>query len=352
MGVIFRGKPVLFLQYNPAMEDEACLTNIWSSEKHWGSRNNSIYVEDNIGNIKKKIAGSKGTLTPNGTLFFGKSSTFPRFKLGESGFKRCIKVDKADNVILGDIAGTNVGIMEFFEDEEHIYDVSELRNLSAYRLERAFKTRSNKNSFSMDPIKYVLDHHLFYGANFTPCYKGEITSFTKDYGEDVVNILNGTYKNLVMDNEVDKAVNNTFDTITAEDLQGICDMLDSPDQTTQGLGLKMLFGYNVQDTPLTVRTLLGLRDKLGCLNEWKGVGVQQVLSSIGWKGFGQFPSRLWNILPESKDFSKYSEYDKGLVKHIYIRAAKSYMDEALKNVRNTGIPALFNLNISYDVKEG
>lgn len=182
--------------------------------------------------------------------------------------------------------------MEFFEDEEHIYDVSELKNLSGYRLERSFKTRSKKNSFSMDPIKYVLDHHLFYGANFTPCYKGEITSFTKDYGEDVINILNGTYKNLVMDNEVDKAVNNTFDTITAEDLKGICDMLDSPDQTTQGLGLKMLFGYNIQNTPLTVRTLLGLREKLGYLNEWKGVGVQQVLSSIGWKGFGQFPSRL------------------------------------------------------------
>lgn len=348
MAVVFRGKPVLFLKYNAAMEDEACLSNIWSEDKRWHSRTFEVYVEGTLSDIKKKVVGSKGTLTQNGTLFFGKSSTFPRFKLGDSGFKRCIKVDKADNVVVGSITGTNYGQLEFYEDEEHIYEVSNLR--ANYISDRSFRDASKRAAFKLDPIKYVKDHHLFYGANFTPCYQGEITSFNKDCGEDVVNILNGTYKNLIMDNEVDKAVNNTFDTITAEDLKGICDMLDSPDQTTQGLGLKMLFGYNVQDTPLTVRTLLGLREKLGNLNEWKGVGVQQVLSSIGWKGFGQFPSRLYNILPEAKDFSKYTEYDKNLVKDIYIRAAKAYMDSAMRQVNNTGIPALFNLNIVYDVE--
>lgn len=351
MGVVFKGKPVLFIRYCPAMEDEACLSNIWNDTKYWSSRSNSVYIEGKIDDIKKKIASSKGTLTTNGTLFFGKSSTFPRFKLGESGFKRCIKVDKADNVVIGNIVGDSWGTMEFYEDEEYVYYISDLLNMSSYQLDNSFKNRTKKLQFSADPIKYIINHHLFYGSNFTPCYKGEITNFNKDCGEDVVNILNGTYKNLVMDNEVDKAVNNTFDTITAEDLKGICDMLDSPDQTTQGLGLKMLFGYNIQDTPLTVRTLLGLRDKLSYLSEWKGVGVQQVLSSIGWKGFGSFPSRLWNILPEHKDFSKYSDYDKSLVKDIYIRAAKAYMEGAKEQVNNTGIPSLFNLDVSYEIKD-
>lgn len=42
-----------------------------------------------------------GKLTEGATLYFDKSATFPRYKLEGSGFKRCIKKEKADFIIVG-----------------------------------------------------------------------------------------------------------------------------------------------------------------------------------------------------------------------------------------------------------
>ena len=46
----------------------------------------------------KKIEYSE--LTKDATLYFSKSSNFPRLKLENTGFKRCIKLDKADFVVI------------------------------------------------------------------------------------------------------------------------------------------------------------------------------------------------------------------------------------------------------------
>ena len=46
-------------------------------------------------------------LKPNSTLYFSKSSSFPRLKLENSCFKRCIKIAKADYEALEDNALMN-----------------------------------------------------------------------------------------------------------------------------------------------------------------------------------------------------------------------------------------------------
>ena len=49
--------------------------------------------------------------------------------------------------------------------------------------------------------------------------------------------------------------------------------------------------------------------------------------------------------------NKYTDEDKNLVKDIYMRAAKCFMDAAVNQVNNTGIPDTFGLTISYDIEE-
>ena len=43
-----------------------------------------------------------GTIEAPATLYFDKSATFPRYKLEGTEFKRCIKKDKADAIIVGE----------------------------------------------------------------------------------------------------------------------------------------------------------------------------------------------------------------------------------------------------------
>lgn len=339
----FRGKPVLSLMYRAAIEDETCLRHVW---KEWDHCNfNSVIIEKSLKDIKAAINAAKGTLTPNGTLFFGKSSTYPRFKLSNSGFKRCIKINKADNVVLGELNGSEWGPYEFYEDENYVYEFTNPKNKYIICNDWA-----KKNEWNKDPVAYIKNHHLFYGTEFKPCYKGIFSEFNTNDTNDVLKILDGTYKNLIQDVDLDKAINTTFDTLTAEDLESICAMLDSPDRTTQGLGLKMLTGFNVQKTPLTLRTILGTRSHLQNNTEWKTVGVQQVLTSIDWKGFRTSPFNMYNIITPGGKKNTATEYDQSLCKIMYITEIKKYLEKTIEQIRKSGVLDTFNLNITYEIQ--
>ena len=64
-----------------------------------------------------------GTLTDEATLFFDKSATFPRYKLEGSGYKRCIKIDKADFIVVGKTSPKSSYQSYFmvYEDKDCLY---------------------------------------------------------------------------------------------------------------------------------------------------------------------------------------------------------------------------------------
>ena len=344
--ITYKNKQVRVLRRGCNLGDEAVLNNIWSDSEYpfYGQSNYSIYPASKSA-IKAKQKTLVSPLTPNATLYFSSSSDFPRFKLADSGYKRCIKIEKADFVVMGKLAIEELDTCTLFEDEESFYLIDFNRMYFNYRSDQ------NKiNTFKADPERYIRSHHLYYGATLTLVYNGPIC-YSQGKGAELEHIMNGDYKKIVTDEDLDTVINGTFDKLDKDSVASICDMLDSPDKVTRGLGLKILTGYNIQATPLTVRTMLGLRENIASCSEWKGVGVQQVLSSINWRGFGKFPNQLYNILPERGKEAEYSDEDKNLVKDIYIRAAKCFMDAAINQVNKTGIPNTFGLNISYDIKE-
>ena len=78
--------------------------------------------------IKTKIKSLISPIQDGQTLFFGKTSDFPRFKLSESTLKRCIKIDKADLVIIGKrLESRSETCTEMYEDELHYYVLSDYR---------------------------------------------------------------------------------------------------------------------------------------------------------------------------------------------------------------------------------
>ena len=344
--ITYKNKPVLVLRRNCTLGDEAVLNNIWDTGDYnfSHSRKYNIYPATKSA-VEAKLKTLASTLTPNATLYFSASSEFPRFKLTDTGYKRCIKIDKADFIVMGKLELNQRYNCYLFEDEEYFYLIDYDRMYFQYRSDQ-YKV----SAFKTNPEQYIRNHHLYYGATLTLVHHGEIC-----YGQagstDVEHIMNGDYKKTITDKDLDSAINGNFDKLDADTVSSICDMLDSPDKVTKGVGLKILTGYNVQATPLTIRTMLGLREGLGSCPEWKSVGVQQVLSSIGWNGFGHFPGQLWNLLPKKGEENKYTDEDKNLVKDIYMRAAKYFMEAAMKQVNDTGIPNTFGWTISYDIKE-
>ena len=344
--ITYKNKPVLLLRSGCNLGDEAALNNIWTDYTYSFSRSGkyNIYPAAKLA-VEAKLKTLTSTLTPNAVLYFSTSSEFPRFKLSDTGYKRCIKIEKADFIVMGELKLNQLSNCYLFEDEINFYLID--RNNIYFN----YRTDKNKvNTFNANPEQYIRNHHLFYGATLTLVYNGPIC-YSSSGNTDIEHIMNGDYKKVITDKDLDTAINGTFDKLDADTVSSICDMLDSPDKVTKGVGLKVLTGYNIQATPLTVRTMLGLREGLASCPEWKGVGVQQVLTSIDWKGFGHFPGQLWNLLPKKGEENKYTDEDKNLVKDIYMRAAKYFMDTAITQVNNTGIPSTFGWTISYDIEE-
>ena len=148
-----------------------------------------------------------------------------------------------------------------FEDEINFYLINHNDLYFNYR------TDKNKvNAFNANPEQYIRNHHLFYGATLTLVYNGPIC-YSQGKGAELEHIMNGDYKKIVTDEDLDTVINGTFDKLDKDSVASICDMLDSPDKVTRGLGLKILTGYNIQATPLTVRTMLGLRENIASCSE-------------------------------------------------------------------------------------
>ena len=260
--ITYKNKPVFVLYRSCNLGDEAVLNNIWVSGNYTfrESHKHSIYPASKS-TVNAKLKTLVSTLTPNATLYFSASSEFPRFKLTDTGYKRCIKIDKADFIVMGELKLDQCDNCDLFEDEEHFYLIDYSRMSFQYRSDQ-----SKINAFKANPEQYIRNHHLYYGATLTLVYHGPIC-----YGQvgstDVEHIMNGDYKKVITDKDLDTVVNGTFDKLDVDSVASICDMLDSPDKVTNGVGLKVLTGYNIQATPLTVRTMLGLRAGLSSCPE-------------------------------------------------------------------------------------
>lgn len=331
-------KPILTLCYKPNIADKSCLLKVWNKFP--------VYIDlygilSSQSSINTKINSINNSLSSPCKLYFGKTSKFPRFKLQDTSFKRCIKPEKADTVVVGCIEVSRTFDLTLYQDEEYIYAID------SNNLNRAWgTTKDNINAFIKNPAQYIRDNNLFYGAEFKFLYEGPVCAFTFNTYTDVMNIMNNVYTNIINDETLDKEINQGFESITEEDLNSILDMLDSSDLSTVDIGLKMLCGYNVNELPLTINFILSMRPSLSSTSAWKSVGVKQVLSSIK---FTSGSSSVTNYWFNETEFNNTTQLDRELFKKYYVKEVKKSINDTLSYSIKSGLNKL-GLTFKYDIE--
>lgn len=102
---------------------------------------------------------------------------------------------------------------------------------------------------------------------------------TNDIGQSLHNLFN-VYTKIISDKQLDAMINSALMNMTDEDHSSIKGMLQSKDDETFKLGLKMLIGYNTNSNAVRIGTLLmeSCKERYYMLTD---VNTTQILSTLG-----------------------------------------------------------------------
>ena len=339
--VIYNNKKVLFfrrIQFNGWKD----YTNNWFDGTKYFNCSDIYNLFDNNIDIKKYINENTVTeIKENSKLFFTKSSNFPRFKLSDTTFSKCIKLEKADYVVIGkDYDCLVFKFIHFFEGKDTYYAF----------INDPFYDWNNRSEYNKMPFESWISKYsnfIFPEIVTMRNITNDIYSL-KNFNQISEDIKNNIPHKLITDTMLDREINKKQDEITPETYKSICELLDSPDIGLREVGLKTLTGLNVNETPIAVRFMIGTREsKLANLKSFKSVGVQNLLNTIKFRGFGGFPDRMYYINPNVGEII--SDKDKALMSHIYIDLA----DRKIKDIINkmSDILTKFNIKVDYNVTQ-
>lgn len=300
--------------YNLTVQNYRCTYSGTFTPLDYSSAVNSIYGTDCIINksaaeLKTLIDANVIAMPTSGVLYFDSNSKFPRFKLSDSSYKRCIKVNKADAVIArnniytdicrtisrkGYNGDTNV---ELWQSGDILIDVSRART----DCNEFLKHFSTCNGFIAACIKagyLAADAKLVYSGS---AYRVD----SKDY-DFIKSLIAGEYnKKIVWEDDLNKAINKTLDKLDAETVTSINDMLKSTDSSVNDLGLKILGNYD-SSVELTIKVLLSLnighckRSKI-----WNSVAIKQLRTDINYidPRMDTFPGCIANLNPSDPKYT-------------------------------------------------
>lgn len=267
-----------------------------------------------------------GTLTEGATLYFDKSATFPRYKLEGTGFKRCIKKEKADFIIVGktDIKGYYRSWFYVYEDPNYMY--------VAYY---ASDDSTNQQAFR--------DAGL---TNMKQIWAGHC----QIYGPDAQILLESNpTKPYIYDTDLDEYINKALPTITESDVKQIMAMIASNDPTIVDLGLKTLASYDVTNKPMTVKTMLLINKNWVNYGASTSVGVQTMLTSLGLTrnhcAHYNLRTRLSYINTTNKP---YSDEDKALARSVMKDCVVELLEKDLAPTRKVFEEMNFKITINVE----
>ena len=180
-------------------------------------------------------------------FYFDESSKFPRTKLNFVGYKRCIKPEKANVIVIQNVAQVKTTSEEYiiFTDSEQLFGIS------ASDFIKYFNGDFNNMKANQSSIGYDFKDKLL-------ClYSGRLKGIL-DPTETIKKFNNNTYKKpFILDNELDRIVNENLPDPDLDSLLTIKDMINSTDRSVVKLGANMAAGFNLTKWPLTFRVLLG-----------------------------------------------------------------------------------------------
>ena len=283
-----------------------------------------------------ELSGTKRTFNPNNfgkltegaTLYFDKSATFPRYKLEGSGFKRCIKKEKADFIIVGktDAKGYYRSWFYVYEDPNYMY-------VAYYATDDAANQKAFREA-GLTNMKLVWNGHCnIYGP----------------YSQILLE-TNPT-KPLIYDTDLDAYINKTLPTITESDVKQILTMLTSNDNSIVDLGLKTLASYDTTSRPMTTKAILLINNGWTRANGSTSVAVETMLTSLGLTRAHcsnyNLKSRL-NWINQTN--TPYTDEDKVLARSIMRDCIVELLEKELAPFRRTFESENMNFKITLNVE--
>lgn len=288
----------------------------------------------NYKDLVKKVNDTIITSTKEGSvLYFDKSSKFPRFKLSQTSYKRCIKIEKADCIIA----------KKFDARQIELY-----LNCDCYIFENEYGTlcvvpesyiKSYANGSVKDFFELLKNLDSYPDLKEEPIYKGRLCCAFKTPSIYLENLINNKPLPIMEDTTLDNEVNKTFEKITEEDIETIIPMLNSSDYESVSLGLKLLSNTNVIETPYLTTAIL-----VYTFSNWYGnqakntVGVAQMFNTLHFSirnvnTYTPLISRIISYLDSNKDIiskNPMSEEEEKLIKkYVTIPAYKQYIRDCI-----------------------
>lgn len=254
-------------------------------------------------------------------MFFDKGSGFPRFKLGLTDNKRCIKVGKADYVVVS-------GEAEFKTTDEEYVVLED--NDSDERL--YFVKYEDWKIYFNDSLSFFVNAlvglHNF--TNAKVIYKGKLQSFEKNSVYLAKYALGEYTIPYITDNDLDKICCSMCPDPTYDEFLSIIDMLNSDDASVVQLGVKMLAGYNIEKYKLSFRLILCTRKNW---YNWSRnlVACKQLIETLGinnWDIYDNFAGGSYRCEREGES---YTIEDLAIAKRLASKFIREDLQQYLQN---------------------
>lgn len=306
-----------------------------------------VYLGDNDSFQTALSAKIVSNITGVKKVFFDPECPYPRFKLNElTSIKRCLSPSKADLCVLsktniqtyrpqhssgGDPKDNIVKIL-YSKSENAYYLIDHCPNTchntgNTKDLQKYITRACTPGTVGIDKfLSAVMNEHII-PSDCTLFYQGKI-SFLGDQKsfEQIDNILNN-YMKIIYDTDLDTFINSNLQSITDEELKSLSSMLQSSDQTTVGMGIKLISSYNIVDAACSIGILISSSwNNISSNSAVKSVGFQQVLKTLGISEGSLHSGRTLEIVNNLYKTSTNAE-DKEKAKGIILEKIKKELNQ-------------------------
>lgn len=246
-------------------------------EKLFGNHGQQLSYQQNYGiyghthqevldKIKENLITDTSKINLSATLFFDKSSTFPRFKLQETDFTRCVKLDKADYIVIPKLS-------------KHIWN-NEVISGQAYKFDYQ---DTEVYCDSTIYLKYECLHDI---AELVPHTKFLVTN-TKAEALFLLNLLTIYNKPLIYDTDLEQLISKDLEKLDEDNLSSLYDMLHSSDESSVELGCKLLATFDVHEVSLATSMLLFLTQDHWIPNKGSNAtSFKSMLKTLNYPDYG------------------------------------------------------------------
>ena len=326
---IYTGKP--FKTFNGRWDDLGSITiqtidqiGYYYYEHSFYNRSGTIFSFDEpVKNLDKLIySNTITTLDPDKVLYFDKSSKYPRFKIKDSGYKRCIKPEKADYIVIGDEISTDYNNDVVLLEDDNFYYIF-YSTINDYRINSSDPRRIQ---YSRDPYAYLRKYPNIFPGGKMPKLIFTGTLYVATHASTIEKIVNGEYKSIITDRALDTVITGTIPHITEAEFESVKSLIESPDRESKGLGLRLLAGYDLSEVWTALKFLL-LKNQyeLTYTSEWQSTAVKLLRKQLGYlSSFNVYNIKNYMTLEPKSDL------DKTLLRRMLIDAIKEKVGSDLR----------------------